>query len=206
MSDFERANARVTDAVYRFDRAMAEAVRAAEDMAECERDLADHPESSAGERAVAERGDSSARVALAVLRALQFEPIEQRPVHVPARTEDARDVSDCECAIPAKPPNDHGVRCPVYRRWAAQQEATARGRRAEIASRTVDEVERANALIVSHRMPWCRARLLHALGAAEEQGVLDEVLRELLDDSANNNASSVSASVRNALRRHRWSR
>jgi len=34
-------------------------------------------------------------------------------------------------------------------------------------------------LIVSRHLRWCRARLLHALAGAAEQGVLEEVLSEL---------------------------
>lgn len=37
-------------------------------------------------------------------------------------------------------------------------------------------------LVVSHKFPWCRARLLHALAGADEQGVLMTVLEELLPD------------------------
>lgn len=69
-------------------------------------------------------------------------------------------------------------------------------------SRTVSllRVERTNAMIVAHAFPWCRARILHALGAAEEQGVLADVLTELLGDEAE------VEHVRKHLRRHGWSK
>lgn len=57
----------------------------------------------------------------------------------------------------------------------------------------LSEVERTTDLIVSHRYPWCRARLLHALAGAEEQGVLEDALSELLDDEP------ARAAVRHAL-------
>jgi hypothetical protein len=44
----------------------------------------------------------------------------------------------------------------------------------------LDENEKASALIVAHDFKWCRARLLHALAGADEQGILEEVLEELL--------------------------
>lgn len=182
MSQFEQANVRVTEAVYRFDRAIAEAIRAAEELEGAEQQLSMHADCSHDERGVACRGTGSARVALAVLQALEGGP-EGRPVHVPtpARATAATDLSDCACAIPAKPPSDHGRNCPVFLRWAAAAGAAG----AVIGtSPTLSEVDSANTLIVSHKMPWCRARLLHALGAAEEQGVLDDVLRELIEDES----------------------
>jgi hypothetical protein len=38
--------------------------------------------------------------------------------------------------------------------------------------------------LVAHRVNWCRARFLHALVTAGEQGVLEEVLAELLPAEA----------------------
>lgn len=74
--------------------------------------------------------------------------------------------------------------------------------RAACPTRTVSlkAVERANDMLVAHAFPWCRARLLHALGAAEEQGVLADVLAEILGDSAE------AEHVRAHLRRHGWSK
>jgi len=65
----------------------------------------------------------------------------------------------------------------------------------------LDRVQAANELIVAHTFPWCRARLLHALGAAEEQGVLEDVLGELL-----RHGSPEIDSLRDALRRHGWAK
>lgn len=45
-------------------------------------------------------------------------------------------------------------------------------------------LERAVEVVASHEFPWCRARLLHALAGAAEQGVLAEVMDELLGDRA----------------------
>ena len=69
-------------------------------------------------------------------------------------------------------------------------------------TRTVSlkRVEAMSAMIAAHAFPWCRARLLHALGAAEEQGVLEDVLSEILGDEAE------VSHVRQHLRRHGWAR
>lgn len=45
-----------------------------------------------------------------------------------------------------------------------------------------EQNEIATTRIVSHEYPWCRARLLHALGGAAEQGILDDVIHEVLDE------------------------
>jgi hypothetical protein len=52
---------------------------------------------------------------------------------------------------------------------------------------TSSEADQAINLIVDHTLPWCRARLLHALAGAEEQGILREVLEEVTygDDTEN---------------------
>lgn len=42
--------------------------------------------------------------------------------------------------------------------------------------------EIASDLIAKREFRWCRARLMHALAGAHAQGVLDEVLTELLPD------------------------
>lgn len=46
--------------------------------------------------------------------------------------------------------------------------------------RTVSE--RATEAIVRREVQWCRAKLLHALAGADAQGVLADVLGELLPD------------------------
>lgn len=43
----------------------------------------------------------------------------------------------------------------------------------------LQESEQAVDLVVAHKFPWCRARLLHALAGADEQGILSDVLDEL---------------------------
>lgn len=67
---------------------------------------------------------------------------------------------------------------------------------------TPADIERAAELIVSRRFPWCRARLIHALAGALEEGVLEEVLGELLEDTEL--TESIVASLREALRRGGW--
>jgi hypothetical protein len=76
----------------------------------------------------------------------------------------------------------HRIRFCVCGCWACRKGDHLNCPEAECESRTVSlrHVELVNAMIVSHAFPWCRARLLHALGAAEEQGVLIDVLTELL--------------------------
>jgi hypothetical protein len=89
----------------------------------------------------------------------------------------------CVCACDACVRGDH-LNCPESR----------------CVSRTMSlrRVETINRAIVEHAFPWCRARLLHALGAAEEQGILEDVLSELLGDDAEIDH------VRKHLRRHGW--
>ncbi len=53
--------------------------------------------------------------------------------------------------------------------------------------------------IVQGRVTWCRARLLHALAGEAKQGVLREVLDELVDDG-----SRISDAVADALRQGGW--
>ena len=65
---------------------------------------------------------------------------------------------------------------------------------------TLKRVEDTNAMLVAHAFPWCRARLLHALGAAEEQGILADVLSEILGDSGD------VRHIREHLRRHGWTK
>lgn len=48
---------------------------------------------------------------------------------------------------------------------------------------TREEQESVSAAICEHRFEWCRARLLHGLAGAAEQGVLLEVLNELLPET-----------------------
>lgn len=74
-----------------------------------------------------------------------------------------------------------GARCPPDETsvlpnvlWYDSLMAMTRNRRLRL-----KDVERATDEIVAHRFPWCRARLLHALVGADEQGVLKDVLDEL---------------------------
>lgn len=48
---------------------------------------------------------------------------------------------------------------------------------------TREEQQSVSAAICERRFEWCRARLLHALAGAAEQGVLLEVLKELLPET-----------------------
>ena len=72
-------------------------------------------------------------------------------------------------------------------------------------ARLMRGVEEASALIVSHRMNWCRARIMHALAGADEQGALEQVLDELLGDDgpAADGGSTIKAGIRGALARWR---
>ena len=54
--------------------------------------------------------------------------------------------------------------------------------------------------LTSPRTKWCRARLLHALSGAAKQGVLDEVVDELLEDDGD----EVKERLVNALVRTGW--
>lgn len=63
---------------------------------------------------------------------------------------------------------------------------------------TASEVDQAVNLIVDHKLPWCRARLMHALAGAEEQGILREVLEEVTHgDDTENTIGNVKAYLRN---------
>ena len=97
----------------------------------------------------------------------------------------ARKVTFCVCACRHCQHGDH-LNCPYD----------------SCRSRTVSLklVERTSRFIVAHAFPWCRARILHALGAAEEQGVLEDVLTEILGES------SEIAHIRQHLRRHGWAK
>lgn len=67
--------------------------------------------------------------------------------------------------------------------------------------------ERAAKLIADHRFSWCRARLLHALAGAAEQGKLVEVLLELLAETLfAEEASDIAAGLVNVLRTTGWLR
>jgi hypothetical protein len=48
---------------------------------------------------------------------------------------------------------------------------------------TPEEQDSVSAAICERRFSWCRSRLLHALAGAAEQGVLLEVLKELLPET-----------------------
>lgn len=56
------------------------------------------------------------------------------------------------------------------------------------------------AMLVNPSTKWCRARLLHALANAAKQGVLDEVIDELLDDDE----SAVKERLHDALALTGW--
>lgn len=56
--------------------------------------------------------------------------------------------------------------------------------------------------IVTGKFRWCRARLLHALARADEQGVLGEVLDELLEGED----AAVAERVRARLRERGWTK
>jgi hypothetical protein len=56
---------------------------------------------------------------------------------------------------------------------------------------TLEQHELACELLSSRQFNWCRARLLHALAGAAAQGVLDEVIHELLDDAPDVDAENV---------------
>jgi len=47
---------------------------------------------------------------------------------------------------------------------------------------TLDNNELVTEAIVGGNVLWCRAKLLHAFAHASRQGVLDEVIDELMDD------------------------
>ena len=73
----------------------------------------------------------------------------------------------------------------------------------------MEEQEAATHLIVEHRFKWCRAKLLHALAGAMEQGVLDEVIEELLDGDVVEDAVVFDEDrtvnrLKRALSRTRW--
>lgn len=65
---------------------------------------------------------------------------------------------------------------------------------------SIKRVEQTNDMLVAHAFPWCRARLLHALGAAEEQGILAEVLEELMGGGPGADA------IRNSLHQQGWAK
>lgn len=66
-----------------------------------------------------------------------------------------------------------------------------------------DEVEAVAKPLAEHRIPMCRARLLHCLAAAAEQGTLQEVLDELLVDS-NFASHAVADDIVETLRLSGW--
>ncbi len=76
---------------------------------------------------------------------------------------------------------------------------------------TIEEQEKAAALIVSHEFKWCRARLLHALAGAAEQGILEDVLEELMPASTGRGdwdgyetGSMISDAIVAELQKHGW--
>jgi hypothetical protein len=50
--------------------------------------------------------------------------------------------------------------------------------------------------LANDRVHWCRARLLHALAGAAKQGVLDEVLNEILPDDGDAIAQRIVESLK----------
>jgi hypothetical protein len=62
------------------------------------------------------------------------------------------------------------------------------------------EQESASDMICTHQFNWCRARLLHALAGAHEQGVLHEVLDELLSDTDDDHREAATYSIKSFLR------
>lgn len=64
--------------------------------------------------------------------------------------------------------------------------------------------ERTTSLLRRHAYRWCRARLLTALGSAESQGVLREVLEELLDGHPG--SSEAIDAIAAALNARGWTR
>jgi hypothetical protein len=69
---------------------------------------------------------------------------------------------------------------------------------------STEEQEAVSAAICEHRFSWCRARLLHALGGACEQGVLLEVIKELLPQRSEQDAQLVFLVLRRELLTHGW--
>lgn len=67
------------------------------------------------------------------------------------------------------------------------------------ARQTCDGNETASSAVVRGDVNWCRAKLLHVLAQANHQGVLAEVIDELLDD-----AGETSAKMTEALRQTGW--
>jgi hypothetical protein len=65
---------------------------------------------------------------------------------------------------------------------------------------TPDEHDLVGEQLAAHAVRWCRARLLHALAGAAEQGILAEVLDELLDGDG----ERVNAAITAALGRTGW--
>ena len=59
--------------------------------------------------------------------------------------------------------------------------------------------EEATSAIVAGHVRWCRAKVLHALAGAASQGVLEEVLSELVPED-----ESLPARVVRALRETGW--
>lgn len=57
--------------------------------------------------------------------------------------------------------------------------------------------EEAVAMVCEHHFPWCRARLLHALAGAVEQGIFDEVMGELIEHE---DSEEIVRDARNVLR------
>jgi hypothetical protein len=68
-------------------------------------------------------------------------------------------------------------------RMGAERETDDRTASAERPRLSLDLNNTFAEALTSQRLSWCRAKLLHALAGAASQGVLHEVLDELLDDA-----------------------
>lgn len=95
-----------------------------------------------------------------------------------------------------------------------EEELHRRSEVSEPAAEIADH-DRAIALVVEHKIPWCRARLMHVLAACEEQGsVLEDVLEELLpeadggrgDHDNYESGGQIAGAIEAALRRTGWLR
>lgn len=84
------------------------------------------------------------------------------------------DPRSCSCT------DDGGDSCGMDPVRITNPHCVVHGTRAVHTVTPLHEVEAATKLIVEHRYPWCRAKLLHALAGAEEKGILEDVLDELL--------------------------
>jgi hypothetical protein len=64
--------------------------------------------------------------------------------------------------------------------------------------------EIATDLIAKREFVWCRARLMHALVGAHAQGVLEEVLAEIVGDFESLDAETLADDIGTWLSEHGW--